>query len=290
VIFNPFDVSAKEMIWDDPAEWLEKFGLSHGEPVEVIDSDITTLSAAADKVIRVGGANPYLVNIELQSSHETTLPRTLWYRGVALDYRHDMPVLTVLVLLRKEANSPSLTGIYERTLPDGRLTNRYDYQVVRLWQENAESFLTAGICLVPLAPLTNVSENDLPVLITRMADRINQEPPARAAKLWTATCLLMGLRFPDDLTFSLLEGVQKMQESTTYQRILREGRAEGLTEGRILGVRELIFRHGRRRFAQPDAATIAAVEAIHDFDQLKALLDRAYDPNVHDWNELLAVE
>jgi predicted transposase YdaD len=292
--FNPFDVSTKELVWDDPSEWLEKLGLSHGEPVEVIDSDITTLSAAADKVIRVGGANPYLVNIELQSSHESALARTLWYRGVALDYRHDLPVLTVLVLLRKEANSPNLTGIYERSLPDGRLTNRYDYQVVRLWQENAESFLTAGICLVPLAPLTNVSGQDLPALINRMADRINQEPPARAAKLWTATYLLMGLRFPDDLTFSLLEGVQKMQESTTYQRILREGRnegrAEGRNEGRILGVRELIFENGRRRFAEPDAATIAAVEAIEDFDQLKTLLDRAYSPNVHDWDELLTVK
>ncbi len=40
----------------------------------------------------------------------STLARTLWFRQVALDYRHDLPVLTVLVLLRKEANSPSLTG------------------------------------------------------------------------------------------------------------------------------------------------------------------------------------
>ncbi len=166
------------------------------------------------------------------------------------------------------------------------MTNRYDYQVVRLWQENAESFLTAGVCLVPLAPLTIVNEQDLPALIDRMADRINREPSPRAAKLWTATYLLLGLRFPDDLTFSLLDGVQKMQESTTYQRILREGRVEG----RILAVRELIFEHGRMRFAEPDAATVDAVEAIQDFDHLKALHDRAYDLNVHNWDELLAIE
>ena len=77
--FNRFDVSTKELVWDDPAAWLEGFGIGPRGPVEVIDSDITTLSAAADKVIRVGGAEPYLVNIELQSSHETTLARTLWY-------------------------------------------------------------------------------------------------------------------------------------------------------------------------------------------------------------------
>jgi hypothetical protein len=35
--------------------------------VELIDSDITTLTASADKVIRVPGPEPYLVNIELHS-------------------------------------------------------------------------------------------------------------------------------------------------------------------------------------------------------------------------------
>ena len=65
---------------------------------------------------------------------ETSLTRTLWFRQVALDYRHDLPVLTVLVLLCKEANSPGLTGVYERQLPDGWQTNRYNYRVVRLWR------------------------------------------------------------------------------------------------------------------------------------------------------------
>src|SRR4051812_6201587 len=110
--FNRFDVSAKELIWDDPDAWLDRLGVGPREAVEVIDSDITALTAAADKVLRVDGPEPYLVNIELQSGHDTTLARTLWFRQVALDYRHNLPVLTVLVLLRKEANSPALTGTY----------------------------------------------------------------------------------------------------------------------------------------------------------------------------------
>ena len=66
-----------------------------------------------------------------------------------------------------------------------------------------------------------------------MAARINSEPRPRSAKLWTATYLLMGLCYSEELVSRLLEGVQDMQESTTYQAILREGRNEGLTEGRI---------------------------------------------------------
>src|SRR5262245_45031772 len=36
--FNPFDVSAKELVWDDPAAWRERFGIGLAGPVEVIDS------------------------------------------------------------------------------------------------------------------------------------------------------------------------------------------------------------------------------------------------------------
>src|SRR5262249_22214771 len=127
--FNRLDVSAKELVWEDPAACLERFEVGPRGPVTVIDSDITTLTASADKVLRVDGPEPYLVDLEPHSYHDTGLARTLLYRQVALDYRHNLPVLTVLVLLCKEANSPSLTGTYERQLPDGWETNRYNYRV-----------------------------------------------------------------------------------------------------------------------------------------------------------------
>ena len=111
--FNRFDVSAKELVWDDPAAWLERFAIGPRGPVEIIDSDITTLTASADKVIHVGGPQPYLVNFEIQSYHDTSLTGTIWFRQAALYYRHRLPVLTVLVLLCTEANSPSLTGTFE---------------------------------------------------------------------------------------------------------------------------------------------------------------------------------
>jgi predicted transposase YdaD len=83
--------------------------------------------------------------------------------------------------------------------------------------------LTARVVLVPLAPLTDVSEDALPDLIRRMTARIDSEPPLQALKLWTATCILMGLRYPSELVNRLLQGVQNMKESTTYQAILQEG-------------------------------------------------------------------
>ena len=252
-------------------------------PVTVIDSDITTLTASADKVLRVDGPEPYLVNIEPHSYHDTKLARTLWYRQVALDYRHNLPVLTVLVLLCKEANSPSLTGTYERQLPDGWQTNRYNYRVVRLWQEDPDPYLTGGVNLVPLAPLTNVAEESLPDLVRRMAERINVEPPSRAEKLWIAAMFLMTLRYEPVFAKQLVDGVYNMRESAMYQLILQEGR----NEGRVGEAQRLLLRQGGIRFGPPDEATRAAVEAIGDLDRLERMSDRIVDLSIHDWNGLL---
>ncbi len=290
--FNRFDVSTKELIWDDPVAWLDRLGIGPPGPVEVVDSDITTLTAAGDKVIRVGGPAPYLVNIEVQSSHQTDLVETTWFRQAALFHRHRLPVLTVLVLLRPESNSPKLTGHFEIRVPDGWLTNLYNYRVVRLWQEDPEPYLTAGVNLVPLAPLTNVleTEKDLRDLVDRMAARINAEPEPRAARLWTAAYLLMGVRYSDELVSRLLEGVQNMRESTTYQAILREGREEGREEGRVNEAQRLVFRLGTKRFGVPAAATVATIEAIQDIDRLEALGERILDPDFHGWDALLRTE
>ncbi len=120
---NRLDVSAKELILDEPAAWADRFGVGPPAPVSVIDSEITTLTASADKVLKVDGPVPYLLDLEPHSYHDADIVRALWYRQVALDCRHRLPVLTVLILLHKEANSPSLTGRYERHLPDGSPTN-----------------------------------------------------------------------------------------------------------------------------------------------------------------------
>ena len=285
--FNRLDVSAKELVWEGPAAFLERFAGGPPGPVTVIDSDITTLTAAADKVLRVDALEPYLVDLEPHSYHDTKLARTLWYRQVALDYRHNLPVLTVLILLCKEANSPSLTGTYERRLPDGWETNRYNYRVVRLWQEDPDPYLAGGVNLVPLAPLTNVAEETLPDLMRRMAERMNVEPAARAEKLWIATLFLMELRYEPTFAKQLVYGVYNMRESRMYQAILQEGRQEGLNEGRVGEAQRLLLRLGGIRFGPPDEATRAAIEAIGDLGRLERMSDRVVDMSIHDWNGLL---
>jgi hypothetical protein len=280
---NYLDVSTKELIWDGPADWLRRYGIDTAGGLEVVDSDASTLTAAADKIIKVNGEQPFLVDLEPHSYHDIDVVRRLWLRQAALDHRHNLPVLTLLILLYKKANSPGLSGVYERRLPDGTLTNWYHYRVVRLWEEDPEDYLNAGIAVVPLAPLTNVSRADLPGVVHRMRQRIDAEPRPRANTLLTVAYFLMGLRYPDDLVQQLLGGVKDMIESATYRKVLNDG----LQEGRILGERRLLLRVGTKKFGEPDAAIVAALDAIQDADRLEALGLRIIDADVRGWEDLL---
>jgi predicted transposase YdaD len=188
-------------------------------------------------------------------------------------------------------------------MPDGWLTNSYNYRVVRLWREDPDPYLTAGVNLVPLARVADVKVEAIPAVIERMAARINAEPEHRAAKLWTATYLLMGLCYSEDVVSKLLEGVQNMQESTTYQAILREGRNEGLIEGRNEGLiegrnegliegrvseaRRLLFLQGEIRFGPPDESIRHDIEAIRDVERLERISKRLLDASIRDWQGLL---
>jgi predicted transposase YdaD len=138
----------------------------------------------------------------------------------------------------------------------------FEYEVIRLWQRPVEDLLTGGLGTLPLAPLCDVSREALPGVIRRMEERLDREAaPAEAATLWTSTFILMGLRYPADVAAQLLQGVRAMKESTTYQAILEEGRAEGERRGLML--------LGTERFGPPGPRTRAAIDAIHSVERLE---------------------
>jgi predicted transposase YdaD len=86
----------------------------------------------------------------------------------------------------------------------------------------------------------------------------------------------------------LLEGVHNMQESTTYQAILREGRNEGLIEGRVSEAQRRLLLQGEIRFGPPDEATRSDIEAIRDVERLERIIKRLLETSIPDWNGLLS--
>ena len=67
-----------------------------------------------------------------------------------------------------------------------------------------------------------------PYLTQSMELRFANEASTRDAGIfWTATLLLLGLRFKRDTVLDLLKGVHGLKESDTYMMILEEGEARG---------------------------------------------------------------
>jgi hypothetical protein len=106
---------------------------------------------------------------------------------------------------------------------------------------------------------------------------------ATAAELWTATEVLLGLRYEAQFIERLLQGISAMKESTTYQAIVEEG----AVKGRLEAVREDIRRLGERNFSRPMPADVqTTLEGILDVQRLRYLLERILE--VGSWDELMA--
>lgn len=66
-----FDAILMHLPEDDRQDWARLAGGS--APVSVIDADVSTETAAADKVLRVEEPEPWILHLEFQTSHDGTL-------------------------------------------------------------------------------------------------------------------------------------------------------------------------------------------------------------------------
>jgi predicted transposase YdaD len=283
-MLHRYDAAIKTLIEQYPADWLRTLGVPVEGPVSLLEADLSTVSADADKLLFVEQPEPTLINLELQSSRDPDLPcRLLLYAALAF-YRHRLRMLGVVVLLRREADFPELTGQagYEAEL-GGKLA--YEYRVVRLWEQSPEWALAGGLGTIPLAPLTRVTAAELPGVIRQMETRLEKTPAPVRDTLWTTTYILMGLRYPEAISQRVLREVRSMKDSVTYQGILREGREEGERLGREAEAREMLLRLGERRFGVPGIGVAQTLEAL-PLERLHALSLRLLD--VESWDELLA--
>jgi predicted transposase YdaD len=282
---KPFDATLKELIEDAAAAMPELLGPWPYRRVEVIDADLSTMVAAADKVLRVhGDTYDWLLHVEAQSSHELDLPDRLHEYNTLLRRRHKLLVRSVVLLLRREASASNLNGILRLRFPEERLAYTvFRYRVVRLWKVPVQQLLTGDPKTLPLAPLTDEAASVLPAVIGRIEERLRQEvPPEEAAKLRTATFVLLGLRYSSQVAEQLFRGVTTMEESSTYQYIV----SKGVAKGRVEGEKRLLLLMGRERLGPPDAETERAIEAITGIEQLEQLARRLM--YVSSWEELLA--
>ncbi len=286
-MFKPFDVTMRDIYGIEPAAWPEFLGFPIPAPelIEVIESNLSTI-ADADKILRIGGPSPFILHLEFLSGRDKGYPeQALWYNTLA-GHKYGLPVWSVLVLLRPAADGPELTGEYEKEVPGRGRSLWFRYDVVRVWEIPPERLLTAGLPLVPLAPVSAVTPERLPEVLTAVAQRLRDEAAPDVIKtLWLATKILTALRYQREQIRGLIEGIATMilgirgiEESWVYQDIL--------AEGELKEARKILLSLGRKRLGQPDEQVLARVAGLGDLKHLNLLIERVYETS--SWDELLA--
>jgi hypothetical protein len=231
-----------------------------------------------------------------------------------------VPVRSVIVLLRPAADGPELTGVFEQSFPGRGLNLLFRYDVIRIWLEPPETLLTAGLSVLPLAPVSNVAPDQLEAVVRGVAERLKREAdPELMTMLWAATTVLMGLRYERAQVQALIKGVQGMifgirgiEESWVYQDMFAkahaeghaegeakgraegeakgraEGRAEGEAEGEARGAleeaRNALLRLGRKKLGAPDERVLSLLSELADLDRLNLLLECILD--AERWDDL----
>lgn len=270
---KPFDATLKELICSYPADWLAQLGVPLVAPPEVISAELSTVTAAADTLIKVGDL---VVHIDVESGPDDSLARRMLMYNVLAHQHTGLPVRTSAVLLRSNASRATLSDRVEYE----ELSFQFD--IVRVWEIPAENLLRAGVGLLPLAvigkpPAGKTREQALPGQVERIADRLDREARGEAGKLMTAAYILAGMHTRSPVAKRIFEKVLAMRESGTYQLILEEGA--------IAHTQELVLKLGRKRLGEPSDKQANKLKAIQDLDRLDRLVEKA--PTAKSWDALL---
>src|SRR5262249_14201875 len=275
---KPYDASLKDLLTRRPEDWLPLVSDRAADRIEVTDSDVSKVTAATDKLIRVFDPDPWVFQIDFQSSYLIDLDaRTHWYNA-AVDFTVVEPVVSLVVRLHRRADSPRWTGRYERRGPRGDVYLDFRYHVVRAWQLPVEQVLTGGLGLVPMALLTDEAQADLPATVGRMDARLSGEvDPTTAADLWAIAGTLAGLRIDRAILYTLVRGITHMPVSCVFGPPGRRRAPRG-------GRQDLPFQR-RQRLGEADPSVFQRINPIQDLDRVEDMARRVLSAT--DWLSLL---
>jgi predicted transposase YdaD len=292
-----YDATTRNLFDLGPADWpgYLRVAIPDRARVEVIDSNVSTVTAETDKVLRVVGDPSWIIHVEFQAARDPRMAERIARYHLLLAYQHRMLVRSTVVLLRPEAGGDDLSGTYEMRFPgeDAHLSFRYD--VVRAWERRAEEVLKGGLATLPLVAISDVGTMGIVEALAAMSERLAREArPDQRAMLLASTRVMMGLNYGEAQTREIWKEIEMdvlkihgIEESSYYQEILRKGKAKGLAEGKAEEARKILLQLGGRRFGAPSREMSRQITAA-DLSRLNVLIGRILE--AASWDELLTTE
>lgn len=278
----PFDATLKEILSLRPEDCVPVFNLPRTALAQTLNVDLSTISAATDVAFGFGSPLEEIADLNFQSGPDPSVPARLHLYNAAFHLRFQVPVRSMLVLLRPKADGERISGKLAYTCGGQRV--EFEYGVVRMWQQPVDPFLHGGLGLLPLATLCRVPE-DKPLAealrgVVREIDRrlIQECEHSQAVRLMTAAFILTGLRAKKEDLASIYQGVRVMHESTAYDAAVEEGRIEA--------THCVLLKQGRKLLGPPDPSVESGLTSIQDVERLERMTEAIL--TVKSWDELLS--
>ena len=183
----------------------------------------------------VDSERPFVFHVEFQLLYKGEVPEKVTRRGASLMLQHNLPVITVLLLLSEWRAPAEVPDRGEIHIPPTKIT--HEYRVERMWKKDPTVLIKAGdVRFLPWALLMDVSDEQARQLAARVERDGDEETRARMAALGVAR---YGKKKMDSIMGGSGMGLMAaLLESDFFVELREETLAKGLEQGREMGLEQ----------------------------------------------------
>src|SRR5262245_4520218 len=106
----PFDATLKDLARRHPRDYVSTFRLGNPYDIRALNVELSVISAATDVLLGHGDPLRSVLDLNFQSGPDPTLPGRVCLYNTALFHRFDVPVHSLVILLRPAADHPNING------------------------------------------------------------------------------------------------------------------------------------------------------------------------------------
>ncbi len=198
-----------------------------------MNTDVSKISSSADFVLGFGNPPRRLIAFEFQVSADAFLYLDVLLRNVLLFYQQakahpeleKIDVISIVILLKKGANHPTLSGkiLQGQLSPEDKIRLSFEYELIELFEIPVDEILEEGAELSPLAVLGKLEEwktkeeyhKKLEGVLLKIIKLVSAKIPNESERkeLFETSIVLMNLRCEKENTRKIFEGVRDQMQT-----------------------------------------------------------------------------
>jgi hypothetical protein len=276
-INKPFDRILKSFADEAPELFLRLLGLVPAgikPDIQALRPETAPPMVLPDyvAVVRIGAGDPIIFHAEFQSNYYRDVPRDMARYGGSLAWQHQMPVESVLVMLRPDRVPSAIPEVGHYNIGETHTT--HPFKVLRLWEIDPAPVLeTNNPKLLPWALLLKSTDEQVLKIASIVA---RQEDDEAVGRFLTLGCI----RYDRDSLNEMLGGAKMgLMRAILDGKMMEVERAQAAAQGEELGraaeARKLLRLLLRKHF--PELESLAQIDAISSVDALEAIIESVLD-------------